>query len=44
MLVIVEIPFPNGLLLEQQGQQGWKFVSSKYKWLESARQTRFGPN
>ena len=36
-----ENPFPNGLLLEQQG---WKFVSSKYKWLENAHQARFGSN
>ena len=35
------VPFPNGLLLEQQG---WKFVSSKYKWLENAHQARFGSN
>ena len=34
-------PFPNGLLSEQQG---WKFVSSKYKWLENAHQARFGSN
>ena len=31
----------HGLLLEQQG---WKFVSSKYKLLENAHQTRFGSN
>ena len=34
-----ETPFPNGLLLEQQG---WKFVSSKFKWLKNDHRNRFG--
>ena len=41
LVISVLFTFPNGLLLEQQG---WKFVSSKYKWLENAHQARFGSN
>jgi hypothetical protein len=38
---LIQISFPNGLLLEQQG---WKLISSNNKWLENADWTRFVSN